>query len=84
MNTTPKLGETRESVKGMLIRLSPEDGEKLKRYASLEASHDRLVRALEEVVRANERYEGELCRAAHLLDSLAREAKDALSSAKGE
>lgn len=30
-----KVGETRESVKGILVRLSPEDGERLKYYPAL-------------------------------------------------
>ena len=37
---TIKLGETRESVRGILVRLSPENGEKLKHF-------DALVEALE-------------------------------------
>ena len=40
-----KLGETRESTKGVLMRVSPEDGERLKLFP-------KLVKALEEVTEA--------------------------------
>ncbi|GEM_PF-6181096 len=43
---TPKLGETKESVRGILVRLSPEDGERLKNYPALLAA----AKAMEEAI----------------------------------
>ncbi len=46
---TAKLGETRASVSGNLVRLSPEDAEKLKLYP-------KLVETLQHVMKAYRNY----------------------------